>query len=108
VYTFNNISINVVRIQFTDGSVGYFGPCNTSGSLVYVAQDSEFYSYANYSNSKISVNDYYTAQTAFSGNSNLSNSVLLTQNLTPFSSGTPGIIKIVYYSRGSQKLRFTK
>jgi hypothetical protein len=106
-YTFGNVSVNVVRLTFNNGAIGWYGPCDTAGNLIYVACNSSLYSASYKLTSKIGTDAKDTVQAAYAASEAYTSNVYLYQNTAPFS-GTGGIIKILFYSRGSQKLRFTK
>lgn len=104
-YTFMEKPVAAATINFQNGTSGIFGPWdNTARRLIYVAIDSAYFSNANYSTGIIALSSNYdtSAQTAYVA----TDSVTLTQNIT--FTGTLGIVKIMFYSKGSQVLRFTK
>jgi hypothetical protein len=106
-FTFMGVSVYMVYITFLFGGAGWFGPWSPStGRLVYVAVDSPYFSNSNYTSSNITLNSNYStteAQTAYATVQTLE----LYQQLG-FGSGPPGIVKILFYARGTATLRFTK
>jgi len=112
--------ILLARIQFTDGSIGWFGPCNPVNSelapivLEYGitnSQSTDLINPASYQTTMIIPATDIAAETT-QILSTYYNPVLSIRRVSSgsaiSSSWARGIIKILYYSRGYLKMRYTK
>jgi len=115
--TYQNISL--ARVEFTDGSIGWFGPCNpVSAELMPIVLE---YGITNsQSTDLINPASYQTTITIPATALNAETTQIISTYYKPAltiepvtgsaisSSWPPGIIKILYYSRGYLKMRYTK
>jgi len=110
--TFNGIlgGFYLVSYQFSDGSTGWFGPCNPTdgfgggGDLISVSFN---YGMDNPDSTNLNVPaSYSTTYTTPVLKVSFTASDLSSAGIS--SNWTRGIIKVLYYSRGYLKLRYTK
>jgi len=90
--------------QFSDDSKGWFGPCDGNGDLMSVSFN---YGMDNPDSTSLSVPaSYSTTYTTSLLKASISATELASAGIS--SSWARGIIKVLYYSRGYLKLRYTK